>query len=219
MIDTPPVSAADPDGIAALGRLLAAVRPDETHLITPAGYDARRLPASERRPRRDVPGQSHPHLAPRRGALGRGRGRRLAPAEASRLLPVRQPQADRRAAPRRAGRAGVAGDALMADSNPPLVGLTDHPRAAHRSARSRPGAVCSASPSWSPIATRANAAARRAAARGDRRRRRADACLVGGGRAVAAPARRRGRAAVRAARENGVRAAERATRSTSEPNG
>jgi flagellar biosynthesis GTPase FlhF len=43
VIDTPPVSAGDPDGIAALGRLLAAVRPDETHLITPAGYDARSL--------------------------------------------------------------------------------------------------------------------------------------------------------------------------------
>jgi flagellar biosynthesis protein FlhF len=43
VIDTPPVSAGDPDGIAALGRLLAAVRPDETHLVTPAGYDARSL--------------------------------------------------------------------------------------------------------------------------------------------------------------------------------
>jgi flagellar biosynthesis protein FlhF len=43
VIDTPPVSAGDPDGIAALGRLLAAMRPDETHLVTPAGYDARSL--------------------------------------------------------------------------------------------------------------------------------------------------------------------------------
>jgi flagellar biosynthesis GTPase FlhF len=43
VIDTPPVSAGDPDGIAALGRLLSAVRPDETHLVTPAGYDARSL--------------------------------------------------------------------------------------------------------------------------------------------------------------------------------
>jgi flagellar biosynthesis GTPase FlhF len=43
VIDTPPVSAGDPDGIAALGRLLAVARPDETHLVTPAGYDARSL--------------------------------------------------------------------------------------------------------------------------------------------------------------------------------
>ena len=43
VVDTPPVSPGDPDGIAALGRLLAAVRPDETHLVTPAGYDARSL--------------------------------------------------------------------------------------------------------------------------------------------------------------------------------
>jgi flagellar biosynthesis GTPase FlhF len=43
IIDTPPVSAGDPDGIAELGRLLAAVRPDETHLVAPAGYDARSL--------------------------------------------------------------------------------------------------------------------------------------------------------------------------------
>jgi flagellar biosynthesis protein FlhF len=43
IIDTPPVSAGDPDGIATLGRLLAAVRPDETHLVAPAGYDARSL--------------------------------------------------------------------------------------------------------------------------------------------------------------------------------
>jgi flagellar biosynthesis GTPase FlhF len=43
IVDTPPVSAGDPDGIAALGRLLTAVRPDETHLVTPAGYDARSL--------------------------------------------------------------------------------------------------------------------------------------------------------------------------------
>ena len=43
IIDTPPVSAGDLDGIAALGRLLAAVRPDETHLVAPAGYDARSL--------------------------------------------------------------------------------------------------------------------------------------------------------------------------------
>ena len=43
VIDTPPVSAGDAEGIAALGRLLAAARPDETHLVTPAGYDARSL--------------------------------------------------------------------------------------------------------------------------------------------------------------------------------
>jgi SRP54-type protein, GTPase domain len=43
VIDTPPVSAGDKEGIAALGRLLAAARPDETHLVTPAGYDARSL--------------------------------------------------------------------------------------------------------------------------------------------------------------------------------
>jgi flagellar biosynthesis GTPase FlhF len=41
VIDTPPVSAGDAEGIASLGRLLAAARPDETHLVTPAGYDAR----------------------------------------------------------------------------------------------------------------------------------------------------------------------------------
>ncbi len=43
LIDTPPVSAGDAEGIASLGRLLAAARPDETHLVTPAGYDARSL--------------------------------------------------------------------------------------------------------------------------------------------------------------------------------
>jgi flagellar biosynthesis protein FlhF len=43
LIDTPPVSAGDGEGIAALGRLLAGARPDETHLIAPAGYDARSL--------------------------------------------------------------------------------------------------------------------------------------------------------------------------------
>jgi flagellar biosynthesis protein FlhF len=43
IIDTPPVSAGDPAGIAELGRLLAAARPDETHLVTPAAYDARTL--------------------------------------------------------------------------------------------------------------------------------------------------------------------------------
>jgi flagellar biosynthesis protein FlhF len=43
LIDTPPVSAGDGDGIAALGKLLAGARPDETHLIAPAGYDARAL--------------------------------------------------------------------------------------------------------------------------------------------------------------------------------
>jgi flagellar biosynthesis protein FlhF len=43
VVDTPPVSAGDAEGIAALGRLLAAARPDETHLVTPAGYDARSL--------------------------------------------------------------------------------------------------------------------------------------------------------------------------------
>ena len=43
LVDTPPVSAGDAEGIAALGQLLAAVRPDETHLVAPAGYDARSL--------------------------------------------------------------------------------------------------------------------------------------------------------------------------------
>jgi flagellar biosynthesis GTPase FlhF len=43
LIDTPPVSAGDGESIAALGRLLAGARPDETHLIAPAGYDARSL--------------------------------------------------------------------------------------------------------------------------------------------------------------------------------
>jgi flagellar biosynthesis GTPase FlhF len=43
VVDTPPVSAGDPDGIAHLGAMLAAMRPDETHLVTPAAYDARTL--------------------------------------------------------------------------------------------------------------------------------------------------------------------------------
>jgi flagellar biosynthesis protein FlhF len=43
LIDTPPVSAGDGESIAALGKLLAGARPDETHLIAPAGYDARSL--------------------------------------------------------------------------------------------------------------------------------------------------------------------------------
>ena len=43
LVDTPPVSAGDGEGLAALGKLLAAARPDETHLIAPAGYDARSL--------------------------------------------------------------------------------------------------------------------------------------------------------------------------------
>ena len=43
LIDTPPVSAGDAESIAALGKLLAGARPDETHLIAPAGYDARSL--------------------------------------------------------------------------------------------------------------------------------------------------------------------------------
>jgi flagellar biosynthesis protein FlhF len=43
LIDTPPVSAGDGESIATLGRLLAGARPDETHLIAPAGYDARSL--------------------------------------------------------------------------------------------------------------------------------------------------------------------------------
>jgi flagellar biosynthesis protein FlhF len=43
LIDTPPVSAGDGEGIAMLGKLLAGARPDETHLIAPAGYDARSL--------------------------------------------------------------------------------------------------------------------------------------------------------------------------------
>ena len=41
VVDTPPVSAGDPDGIAELRPLLAAVRPDETHLVIPAWADAR----------------------------------------------------------------------------------------------------------------------------------------------------------------------------------
>ena len=43
LIDTPPVSAGDGESIAMLGKLLAGARPDETHLIAPAGYDARSL--------------------------------------------------------------------------------------------------------------------------------------------------------------------------------
>ena len=41
VVDTPPVSANDPDGIAELATLLEAVRPDETHLVVPAWADAR----------------------------------------------------------------------------------------------------------------------------------------------------------------------------------
>jgi flagellar biosynthesis GTPase FlhF len=41
VVDTPPVSANDPDGIADLAMLLEAVRPDETHLVVPAWADAR----------------------------------------------------------------------------------------------------------------------------------------------------------------------------------
>jgi flagellar biosynthesis protein FlhF len=41
VVDTPPVSATDPDGIADLASLLEAVRPDETHLVIPAWADAR----------------------------------------------------------------------------------------------------------------------------------------------------------------------------------
>jgi flagellar biosynthesis protein FlhF len=43
LIDTPPVSAGDGESIAMLGKLLAGARPDETHLVAPAGYDARSL--------------------------------------------------------------------------------------------------------------------------------------------------------------------------------
>jgi len=43
LIDTPPISAGDGESLATLGKLLAAARPDETHLIAPAGYDARSL--------------------------------------------------------------------------------------------------------------------------------------------------------------------------------
>jgi flagellar biosynthesis protein FlhF len=43
LIDTPPVSAGDRESVAALGKLLAGARPDETHLIAPAGYDGRSL--------------------------------------------------------------------------------------------------------------------------------------------------------------------------------
>jgi flagellar biosynthesis protein FlhF len=41
VVDTPPVSATEPDGIADLAALLEAVRPDETHLVVPAWADAR----------------------------------------------------------------------------------------------------------------------------------------------------------------------------------
>jgi flagellar biosynthesis protein FlhF len=41
VVDTPPVSPRDPQGIAALAKLLAAVKPDEIHLVVPATMDAR----------------------------------------------------------------------------------------------------------------------------------------------------------------------------------
>jgi flagellar biosynthesis protein FlhF len=43
VVDTPPVSATDPDGIAQLAMLLEAVGPDETHLVVPAWADARAI--------------------------------------------------------------------------------------------------------------------------------------------------------------------------------
>jgi flagellar biosynthesis protein FlhF len=41
VVDTPPVTARDADAIAALGELLAAVKPDEVHLVVPATADIR----------------------------------------------------------------------------------------------------------------------------------------------------------------------------------
>jgi flagellar biosynthesis GTPase FlhF len=41
VIDTPPVSIGDPEGIAELAGLLAEAKPDETHLVVPASMDAR----------------------------------------------------------------------------------------------------------------------------------------------------------------------------------
>lgn len=41
VVDTPPVTAGDADSIAALAELLAAVRPDEVHLVVPATSDIR----------------------------------------------------------------------------------------------------------------------------------------------------------------------------------
>jgi len=43
LIDTPPISAGDGESLATLGKLLTAARPDETHLLAPAGYDGRSL--------------------------------------------------------------------------------------------------------------------------------------------------------------------------------
>ncbi len=40
VVDTPPVSPADPESIAALAELLAEVKPDETHLVVPATMGA-----------------------------------------------------------------------------------------------------------------------------------------------------------------------------------
>jgi flagellar biosynthesis GTPase FlhF len=40
VVDTPPVSPADPESIAALATLLAEVKPDETHLVIPATMSA-----------------------------------------------------------------------------------------------------------------------------------------------------------------------------------
>ncbi len=41
VVDTPAVSAGDPEGIRRLAELLAAVKPDEIHLVVPAANDAR----------------------------------------------------------------------------------------------------------------------------------------------------------------------------------
>lgn len=41
VVDTPPVSGRDAKAVAALGELMAQVKPDETHLVVPATMDAR----------------------------------------------------------------------------------------------------------------------------------------------------------------------------------
>ncbi len=131
VIDTPPVSAGDPDGIAALGRLLAAMRPDETHLVTPAGYDARSLLHLNAALDATCPVNriliSRIDEAPS-AAVAVGVSLQLK-RPVSYLCDGRRPADGLR--PAEARRAGVAGDALMADqTTPPLVALSDHPRAA-----------------------------------------------------------------------------------------
>ena len=75
VVDTPPVSATDPDGIADLAAMLEAVRPDETHLVVPAWADARATAELYEAITAHLPVTRLTDHAPRRGQLGRAGGR------------------------------------------------------------------------------------------------------------------------------------------------